>query len=83
MSLKEAAEHVGASPVDFENQPITEVAVGEHFWGIMQGKLAVFLRTEEGYYVCGEWECSIDRGEFEIIELIWRPANCFQELYYK
>lgn len=57
---------------------------GEHFWAEMDGKLVVMICTEtEGRFnVCGEWECSIQPGDFTPLQLIPRPAGDCRPLYY-
>jgi hypothetical protein len=59
-----------------------ELEVGEHYWGVYDGKLVVLICTKYGVYAAGPWE-----GDFkgtEILSKIERPGNADgMDLYYK
>jgi len=59
-----------------------KLEVGEHYWGVCDGKLVVVICTQDGVYAAGPWE-----GDFygtEILSKIERPGNTAgMELYYK
>lgn len=48
---------------------------GDHFWGIEDGKLAVFIKTKHGYFIAGAWELSIDEKEISFISKIEPPKG--------
>lgn len=60
-----------------------DIKIGDHFWGMMDDKLAVFIKTKSGCYAAGEWECAIDIENIEFVSLIKRPNSVRKkELYY-
>ena len=62
----------------------SNLPVGAHFWATLDGKLVVMMKDRYSKFtVCGPWECPIREGDFEIIEIINRPAGHeADQLYY-
>lgn len=63
-----------------------DVKIGEHFWGTIgdnETQIMVFIKTESGFFVCGEWECPIRGTKINVIETIPIPKGYEdKELYY-
>lgn len=59
----------------------TEIKIGTHFWALMDDRLVVMLRCEDGFYVCGGWEGDIPIDKFEFVSEIKKPNNT--KLYYQ
>lgn len=62
-----------------------QLKIGDHFWALMDGYLVIIIyeHENEGFYLCGSWECSVKREDFKFIELIKKPAGHENaEFYY-
>lgn len=61
-----------------------DVKIGQHCWAIMENKLVVVLKDEdEGYEVCGAWECGTSAKSLTLLEIINKPKNYDEtKLYY-
>jgi hypothetical protein len=60
---------------------------GTHFWAKVitedKEKLLMLMKTKDGYYACGAWECSFNKDEFDIIAEVELPEGySFDNLYY-
>jgi len=62
----------------------SDLPVGTHFWAMMDGKLVMMMKDRHNdFCVCGPWECPIRENEFEVIEIVNRPAgHKADKLYY-
>jgi len=62
-----------------------DLKIGQHLWVLSNNKLLMVAKFDEnGYEVCGAWECGISHKECKIIELVNVPKG--QEntkMYYK
>ena len=60
-----------------------DLEIGQHLWVLNQNELIMVAKfCEEGYEVCGAWECGIGHKECEIIELINKPKGYEKTKYY-
>ena len=69
------------------NMPNKQKAIDDledrtHFWGLVDGALAVLLKRKGRYFICGDWGCSIPENQIEFIEVINQPEFCREELYF-
>lgn len=48
---------------------------GDHFWGIIDKRLAVFIKTKHGYYIAGAWECEISADKISFVSKIDLPKG--------
>lgn len=72
-----------------EDLPMTELQKqlddmpdGQHFWGILDGKLCVMMYDNRGYcYVCGGWEVPVTTEK--VVSLIDIPEGyTVNDLYF-
>ena len=54
---------------------IDEIKEGQHFWAISNNKLLIVGYFDNGFEVCGPWECGISYSEIELIEEINIPKG--------
>ena len=61
-----------------------DLKIGQHLWVLSNDELLMVAKfDEDGYEVCGAWECGIGEHECEIIELINVPKGHENaKLYY-
>jgi len=53
-----------------------DLKIGQHLWVLSNDELLMVAKfDEDGYEVCGAWECGIGKNECEIIELINAPKG--------
>ena len=61
-----------------------DLKIGQHLWVMSNNKLLMVAKFDnDGYEVCGDWECGIGKDYCEIIELVNVP-NGYEEtkMYY-
>lgn len=66
-----------------------QLKIGDHFWALIDGHLAVMSYEYDdpeygyhGYYMCGSYECSVKRSEFQVISIIPKPQGYEHVEYY-
>jgi hypothetical protein len=53
-----------------------DLKIGQHLWVLVNGELLMVAKfDDDGYEVCGAWECGIPSHECEIIELVTVPKG--------
>jgi hypothetical protein len=62
-----------------------DLKIGQHLWVLFQDKIVMVAKFEDdGYQVCGNWECGIDARECKIIKLVNVPRKYRnKKLYYQ
>ena len=46
-----------------------DVKIGQHLWVLTNNELLMVAKFDnDGYEVCGAWECGISKNDCEIIE---------------
>lgn len=65
-------------------QALADMPIGTHFWGLDNGRLAVFMKYDaDTYYICGGWECPVREDEITLVQIIPIPeGHKDTDLYY-
>ena len=59
-SSNEATIKPSETPMTDLEKQLNDMPEGQHFWGILQGKLCVMMCHQDGnIYVCGGWEVRV------------------------
>ena len=61
-----------------------DLKIGQHLWVLQAEELLMVAKfDEDGYEVCGPWECGIDKNDCKIIKLVNPPKDYEKtKLYY-
>lgn len=60
-----------------------EVKPGTHFWGIISGKMAIFLKDKRGdIYICGGWEGDFKPEQIDFVCVIENPKEKIEILEF-
>lgn len=61
----------------------SQLLIGTHFWALINNEIAVMLKLNDGYFICGPWECSINENNFEVLAIISKPPDfTYHKTYY-
>lgn len=53
-----------------------DIKIGQHLWAISRNQLIMVAKfDDEGFQVCGDWECGINYNDCQIIELVDFPKG--------
>lgn len=53
-----------------------DVKLGQHCWATIGDRLLIVLKAEdEGYDVCGGWECGVSDKLITLLEIINKPVD--------
>ena len=63
------------------NKQLNSMPINTHFWGLYNDQMAIFIKNECGYEVCGGWEGTFEEELITFVSIIENPLPDVK-LYY-